>query len=261
MEKIKKVLSITITVVLVAFGAFALYAKWSRRVRGVNNLIHAVSDSAESGTPEKKIRWTLPNDDGAVLLVKSDSHTNVASALATAYSQITKRPMKIAPGAEVDEEDAPFAVMPPLNGAVHVEAPMEWKEAQATNVAAALSQQLHTTVVLAIMGDDAETGTVSIYEDGGRRFYVRHWIQIKSFTEDGIKEFTEREGEAWAMTHGYVPGPTNFLSADSMAFEDVNQLVLNLGIDVSGPPEEVKDVLVVKAAGPAGAARPAPARK
>lgn len=263
MEKVKKVLSITVTVVLVLFGIFALYAKWSRRVRGVSNLIHAASSSEQSDVPAEKIRWTLPDDDGAVLLVKSANHTNVAAALATVYTQITKRPMQVVSGAGLDEvdTDAPFAVLPALKGAVHIEAPMEWKEAQATNVAAGLSQQLHTLVVLAIMGDDAETGMVSIYEDGERRFRVRHWIQIKSFSEDGIKEFTEREGEVWAMTHGYVPGPTNFLSADSLAFQDVNQLVLNLGIDVSETPEEVKDVLVLKATGPPGTARPAPARK
>ncbi len=263
METVKKIGSILVTVVLVIFGALVLYSKWSRRVRGVSNLIEAVSStSTDSATAGKKMHWTLPDDDGSVMLVKDGSHTNVAATLATVYSQLMKRPMKVAPATEAMDEDGEFAVWPVLNGAVHVEAPMEWNPAQATNVAATMSKQLHTLVVLAIMGDDAETGTVSIYEDGERRFYVRHWIQIKSLSEDGMKEHTRREGEAWAMSHGYVPGPTNYLSGDKMPFEDVNQLVLNLGIDVSEPPEETKDALVVKPAGPAGAAvRPAAVKK
>jgi len=259
MEKVKKVLSVTVTVILVAFGVFALYAKWSRRIRNVNNLIHATSSEAD--TPTEHIRWTLPDDDGSVLLVKSPSHTNVAATLATTFTQLTKRPMRVAAADDETEDDGEFAVLPALNGAVHVEGPMEWREPQATNIAATISKQLHTLVVLAIMGDDAETGMVSIYEDGERRFFVRHRVEIKSFTEDGIKEFTEREGEAWAVTHGYVPGPTNFLSSDSLTFQDVNQLVLNLGIDVSEPPEDIKGALVVKAAGPATTTLAAPVRR
>jgi hypothetical protein len=263
MAKAKKIGSIIVTSVLVIIGVFAIYSKWSRRIRGVTNLIEAVSNGGGDGEVSgKKIRWTLPDDDGSVMLVKDGSHTNVAATLATVYSQLMKRPMRVAPATEMTDEGGEFAVWPVLNGAVHVEAPMEWNPVQATNVAATMSKQLHTLVVLAIMGDDAETGTVSIYEDGERRFYVKHWIEIKSFTEDGMKEHTQREGEAWAVTHGYVPGPTNYLSGDKMAFEDVNQLVLNLGIDVSEPPEETKDALVVKAAGPAGAApRPAAVKK
>lgn len=260
MAKVKKVLSVTVTVILVTIGVFAIYAKWSRRIRGVTNLIEAAS-SSESDTSTSKIRWTLPDDDGSVLLVKSDSQTNVAATVATAYGQLMKRPMRVVPASEAVDEEGELAVWPVLNGAVHVEGPMEWPEAQATNMAVMVSKQLHTLVVLAIMGDDAETGMVSIYEDGERRFFVRHWIQIKNFSEDGIKEFTKRDGEAWATTHGYVPGPTNYASSDKMPFEDVNQLVLNLGIDVSNPPEETKEALVVKPAGPAGAARPAAPRK
>jgi len=261
MAKTKKILTTILTIILVLIGIYAFYRKWSRRIGGMASLIEAVSSSGDSADSGKKVRWTLPDDNGSELLVKSDSQTNVAATLATVYSQIAKRPMRVVPNADELDADAQFGVMPVLKGVVQVGGPAEWQEAQATNLAATVSKQLHTTVVLAIMGDDAETGTVSIYEDGERRFYVHHWMEIKSLTEDGIKEFTQRDGDAWAAAHGYVPGPTNAASGDKMAFEDVNQLVLNLGIDVSDPPEEITGTLVVKATGPAGAARPAAGRK
>jgi len=252
-DKAKRIGSLAVTTVLVIFGAYVLYHKWSKRVSGVASLVSAITGSDDPGSGGPQIHWTLPEDDGGVLLVKSTNHTIVAKAFADAFSQVTRQTLTITAATDQYDEDASFAVYPAHKKAVSIIGPMEWPEPQASALAAALSKQLNTVVVVALMGDDAESGLVSIYENGERRFFLKRWYQITSLSEDGLKEFMGRDGEAWAKEHGYVPSPAKVLTGDTDAvpFEDVNDLVLKLGIDTSDIPDEVKGILVLKQNTPA----------
>jgi hypothetical protein len=252
-DKAKKIGGLAVTTVLVIFGACVLYNKWSKRVGGVANLVSAIAGSDESGSGDTRIRWTLPDDDAGVMLVKSVDYTSVAKAFVAAYSQVTKQNLTIATASDEFDEEASFAICPARKGAVSIMGPMEWPEPQASALGAALSKQLNTIVVVALMGDDAETGLVSIYESGERRFFLKRWYQIASLSEDGLKEFMERDGEGWATEHGYVPSPAKVLTGDTDAipFEDVNDLVLKLGMDASDAPEEIKGILILKPNTPA----------
>jgi len=193
--------------------------------------------------------------------VKHENHTNVAEAVGAAYGGVMNRAMRVTPETETAELETDLAVYPPLHGTVEIEGEVE--EPKLADVASAVSKQLNTFVVMAAMGDDAETGTVVIYENGEQRFRLRRWYRITSFREDGIKEFMECEGEEWARQHGYVPGPTNVLTADTEAvpFEDVNQLTLKLGMDVSDRPDEIHGILIVKPASASPSAPAAPRQK
>lgn len=245
-EKAKKIGSTIVTVVLVVIGAYALYTKWSKRVGRVSNLVSALTGSDESSS---SAHWTLPADSGSAMLVKASDHSKVAEMFAATYAETAKQTLNVLPATdELGDDDSGFLVFPSHKGAVEIIGPTEWAEPQASAMGAALSKQLNTFVVVSLMGDDAESGEVSIYENGERRFRLKRWYRITKLSEDGIKEFMEREGEAWAAQHGYVPGPAKVLTGDTeaMPFEDVNDLVVKLGMDTSDSPEEPKGVLLLK---------------
>ena len=117
-------------------------------------------------------------------------------------------------------------------------------------MAAGLSTEFQTPVVMALMGDDAESGVYAVFEEGERKFRMKRWYQIVNLSEDGFKEFVEREGDEWATARGYVPDPTNLIDTEFWSFHDANEFTLKLGIDTSDRSFEMTNVLLLKAASP-----------
>jgi hypothetical protein len=255
--RFKQVGSAVLTVVLVVVGCYALYHKWSRRIGAVSRLVSAIKSANSSVTGGAATHWTIPDDRASVLLVKHPNEQAVGQALADFHQEILHRTLSLV-AAQGDSPDDDFEIYAARKGTVEVNGPGEWPEQEAAAAAAALSKSFNTYVVMALMGKDGEEGIVSIYENGERRFRMKRWYKITNLSsEDGLKEFMERDGDAWAKDHGYVPGPDKVLSGDQATtpFEDVNNLVLKLGMDVSGDPENWKTVLVLKGS-PAPAGQP-----
>ena len=235
----KRVLTSIISGVLVLIGIWAIYHKIARRVHQAHDIIVSVAGKDDEGA---HVRWTLLNDNGAQLLVKNSNHTNVAQALAAANVKLLRKPLKT----EVEREDGnesegtKFYVLPAFHDAVAVYGTWDWtepvQEREAVAFAAELSKQLNTIVVMALMGDDADSGIYSVFENGERRFTLKRW-----------PEFVQREGESWAKEHGYVADPDKLMTEDAkeVPFNDANELTMKLGIDVSDAPEMPDGTLVL----------------
>jgi hypothetical protein len=236
-------------VVLVLFGIWVAYKKIARKVNRVTGIVEAVAG-------EDSFRWTLPDDSGSVLLVKSENHTNVAQVIAAAHLKLLKKPLQaiVTNTAYYVEADAEFVIAPAYKGAVEVVGSWDWSEPQqeseAASMASEVSKQLNTIVVMALMGDDAESGVYAVFENGERKFRLKRWYKIVNLSRNGLKEYVEREGEDWAKQHGYVPDPDKILTnddTDQIPFEDANDLTMSLGIDVSDSPDEVQ-IMVLREA-------------
>jgi hypothetical protein len=237
--------------VLVLIGIWAIYHKIARRVHQVHDIVVAVTGEDNEGA---HIRWTLLNDDGAQLLVKNSNHTNVAQALAAANVKLLRKPLIIEAEREDGNEsqEARFYVHQAFHDAVAVYATWDWteptQEREAASFAAELSKQLNAIVVMALMGDDGDSGIYSVFENGERRFMLKRWYKIVNLNDGALQEFVHREGENWAKEHGYVADPDKIVSDDDAKvapFNDANELTMKLGIDISDAPEMSGGTLVL----------------
>ena len=257
-SKIGSIAKKAVSIILVIIGLFALYAKWSRRIGRLTNLVKA--ESTESASD---LHWTLP--DGSALLVKHSNHTNVADALAAAHLKLVNQKLAVTSTTNIFEAEGTYFVNQVHNGTVFVGGNWDWSEAKdeksASDIAADLSKELNTTILMALLDDDGEAGICAIFENGERKFRLKRWYEIKSLRESDLKEFVERDGAEWATQHGYVADPDKVLSGDSdkAPFQDVNALTLKLGMDISDVEyEDGAYSLVLK---PEAAAAPAAAPK
>lgn len=247
--KAKKWLAAAGSAVLVLIGCWAIYKKVVKPVLGAVDLVQAIK---EADAEWENLHWTLPDDNARVLLLKADNHTNVATALVQANTRLRRSQLMVQGATDLYDEDAQFYIGAPYNGVVEVQGFWDWEEAQVSNVAAAMSTQFQAQVVMALLGDDGESGVYAVFEEGERKFWMKRWYQITSLTEDGYKEFVQREGDDWAMARGFVPDPAELMETDRFAFQDANEFTLKLGIDLSDRPYEAANFLLLK---PAGAAR------
>lgn len=224
-------------VAVLLLGCWVVYKKVVKPILGAVDIVQAI----QSG--EWDLNWTLP-EDGNALLLRADSHTNVAAALLQANARVQQERLAIQSLVDGDDTDARFYVAAPYNGVVEVQGFLDWQEAQVAAVAASLSTQFQSQVIMTLMDDLGESGVYAVFDGGEQKFRMRRWYRMTGFTD--YKEFVEREGEEWAVAQGFVPDPAELVETDRVSFQDANEFTIKLGIDISDRPFDFTNYLVLR---------------
>jgi hypothetical protein len=217
---------------------YSVGSKWYRRVKTAARAIAAVTADKSEGETGRQYEWTLPSDDGLMILVRATNAVSVGQACIEYQKTKFRRALTLAPTKSDEAEDGDrFLIRPASSDCVQVDGPMSADEAAAKafmGMAKDLSQALQTMTVAAVMGDDAETGVFGIYEKGQQVFWCEREISIAN---GDLKETVRTSGDDWATGKGFKP-------ADGFAkftMEDANDLTRRLGFKFEGqqPPDKL----------------------
>ncbi|MGC3959486.1 MAG: hypothetical protein QM813_16530 [Verrucomicrobiota bacterium] len=198
----------------VLWGIVASIDKISQKVTAVANLITWVKEltghgdnkaADETSTSLAKITNVLPDDDGTMVLVKSSDVAGVTQACVEFYGERNKQKLFILATTNATIEGN-FMAHATDNGYVVIDGSIFWEDkdvANLTTLAEFISKKLATTSIAALIGDDAETGVVAIYESGERKFRCDRSIRIGA---GELIEDVKLEGQPWAAGLGFKPG-------------------------------------------------------
>jgi hypothetical protein len=214
----------------VLWGLVASIDKISRKVTAVADLIAWVKDltghgDAKNSDESSTITNVLPDDDGTMVLVKATDAAVVAQACVDFSSERTKQKLFMLTTTNAASEGN-FMAHATDNGYVVIDGSIFWEEKDVTNFTALaefLSKKLATTSVAALMGDDAETGLVTIFENGERKFRCERNIRIRG---GDLIEDVKLEGQAWATGLGFKPGEDGW---KGFTMYDADDLAQHLG--------------------------------
>lgn len=228
---------LVLVALVVAVIAFVVVQKVMRGINRFREFAQAVQEAAtNSASASAQQTWTLPDDDGTALLVKHTNEMDVAKACAEYWQQTFRKKMVITTSTNLfdTDEEAVYLIEPAWNNAVKLDGPLFWDEKQVAileGLAKFVSRKLSTTTVSALMGDDAEGGVVTIFENGEKKFRCERHIMIKN---GDLEEVVKVEGEAWAAGLGFKPAEGDF---KKFTMEDANNLTHHIGIKTAGRPE------------------------
>lgn len=218
----------------ILWGIVASIDKISQKVTAVANLIAWVKgltghgdDKASDGTSTAltQVSNVLPDDDGTLLLVKTADVAAVAQACVGFYGEHNKQKLFTLATTNAAFEGN-FMAHATDNGYVVIDGSIFWEEKDVANLTALaefLSKKLATTSVSALMGDDAETGVVAIYENGERKFRCDRNIRIGA---GELIEDVKLEGQNWATGLGFKPGEDGW---KGFTMDDADNLAQHLG--------------------------------
>lgn len=218
----------------VLWGIVASIDKISQKVTAVSNLIAWVKgltghgdDQAADGTSTTVTQITnvLPDDDGTMVLVKTNDAAAVAQVCVDFYSERTKQKLFTLMTTNAASEGN-FMAHATDNGYVVIDGSIFWEEKDAASLTALaefLSKKLTTISVAALMGDDAETGVVTIYENGERKFQCERDIRLRG---GDLVDDVKLEGQSWATGLGFKPGKDGW---KGFTMDDADNLAQHLG--------------------------------
>jgi hypothetical protein len=223
---------LVVAAALVGFGI-----KCARRISFIKDIAQAIKEAGTNDVAGAYVNnWTLPDDDGTAVIIKHTNETAVAQACADYWAQTFRKKMTIKNSTNLFEtdEDAVYMVEPAHNGCVKIDGPLFWDEketATMNGLALFLSRKFATTSVCAMIGDDAESGVFTVYENGEKEFRCERHIMIKN---GDIEEVVKVDGDAWATGLGFKPGEGGY---KGFTMEDANELTHHLGLKLAGRPE------------------------
>ncbi len=217
----------------VLWGLVATIDKISQKVTAVANLItwvkeltgHGDAKADDTSHVASQITNVLPDDDGTMLLVKTADAAAVAQACVEFYGERNKQKL-FSQVTTNHSTEGNFMLHATDNGYVVIDGSIFWEEKDVANLTALaefLSKQLATTSVSALMGDDAETGVVAIYENGERKFRCERSIRIRG---GDLVEDVKIEGQSWATGLGFKPGEDGW---KGFTMSDADDLAQHLG--------------------------------
>ena len=245
---VKNILKTVLAVLIIGITCLGFGWKWYRRIRGVVNSVEAINGSDSVGADYK---WTLPDDDGVMMIVRHTNEMQVAQACSDFWREQMRTNYAISTITANDEvsDDARYFVQPAYNGNVRIDGPIMWDEQETnfTRMSEYVSQKLDTMVVEALIGDDAEGGLFMVFDKGERKFRLERTLM---FANNDIKEIVNVEGDAWANSTGFKPSTNGYAH---FTIEDANDLTHHLGFKLYDMPEPAS-CLVLKDKGPINAA-------
>lgn len=206
----------------------------------------ATSDEATSvsmgGKKGATAQTVLPDDNGIMLLVKNADANAVAQACVDFYAERNKT--KLYSGVTTnDAAEGLFNLHTANDSYVEIDGSIVWEEQDVQNVNSLsefLSKKLATTSVCALMGDDAESGTVAIYENGERKFRCDHEIRLR---KGDLVDAVKLDGQAWAAGLGFKPGVKGW---NGFTMDDADHLAQQLGFKPTSAPPNSWIVLATK---------------
>jgi hypothetical protein len=243
-------------ILFIGIGLIGSFDKWSRRISFVKDIVQFVrsfsssdSKSSEAGAAAS-VDWTLPDDNGVMMLVKATNETAVAEACAEHLTQQLKTKVssvKVTSREPELDEASLYVVDPAYNGCVALSGALTWDDKEVRRVDSLvefLSKKLNTTAVGVLMDDDAEFGIFFVYENGQRRFRLDRSFKI----QDGdLQEVVKLDGETWATGLGFKPGEEGF---KGFTMEDANALTEHLGLKLAGRPDPASCIVLRSGAKP-----------
>lgn len=179
-------------------------------------LVHDVGTKPEN---------VLPNDDGTMVLVKTADAAAVAQACVDFYADHNKQKL-FSIATTNDTVEGLFQVHKVDGGYVEIDGSLFWEEKDVANLTALsefLSKKFSAPCVCALMGDDAETGTVAIYENGERKFRCDRSMRLRN---GDLIEDVKLDGQAWASGLGFKPGEDGW---KGFTMDDADNLAQHLG--------------------------------
>lgn len=222
---------------LIALAVFGSYLKSAQR-----SLVHDALDwvvAKVTGKSVDKERTTdstavpiatapenvLPDDDGTIVLVKHPDPAAVAQACVEFYAQHHKQKLFSKVVTQDDDVEGLFLIHPVDGDYVQMDGSMFWEEKDIANLTALtefLAKKFSARCICALMGDDAETGVVAIYENGERKFRCDRNMRMRG---GDLVDDVKLEGQAWATGLGFKPGEAGWKGFTMYDADDLAQHV------------------------------------
>jgi len=202
---------------------------WDKATGSSSKKDKVIVTTAESGETSQTMKWeVLPADSATAIIVKTEDQPAVVAACTEFYLRTFKQ--KIFAGSTTNVFEVPssalYLVLPAKLGSVEINGPSFFNDQVNTNLHSMsefISRKLNATTVCALIGDDAETGIVTIYENGERKFHSEHSITIAA---GEIQDVCKVTGDDWATGLGFKTGVDGF---KKFSMDDAERLVQLLG--------------------------------
>lgn len=195
-----------------------------------------------AGKESAAIKTVLPDDNGIMVLVKQPDAAAVAQGCVDFYAEHNKQKLYSLTTTN-DQAEGVFMVQAVDNSYVEIDGAISWEAKDVANVTALsefLSKKFATTCVCALMGDDAEAGTVVIYENGERKFRCDRELRIRN---GDVVDDVKIAGQAWATGLGFQPGADGW---KGFTMEDADHLTQQIGFKPSGKTPVTRIALATK---------------
>lgn len=231
-----KMISGLLVFLVVGFGTFKLVSKWGRRLSVLHSVMTSEQDSDSTSSGEES-KWTLPDDDGTMVLVKTTNDVAVAQACADYCAGVLQKRLvasRVTASDGVVEEEGLYLVRPEYNGCIEIDGPILWDDKQTailTGLSQFLSRKFGTMTICSLMGDDAEGGIFLVFEKGEKKFRGEHHIMIKN---GDLEEIGTTEGDAWATSVGFKAKEGDF---KKFTMDDANSFTHQLGFKLYDRPD------------------------
>jgi hypothetical protein len=202
---------------------------WEKATGSTSKKDKVIAVPVETSNQGSTVKWeVLPADSATAIFVKTEDQPAVIAACTEFYLKTFKQ--KLFTGTTTNVHNVPdsalYIVLPAKLGTVEINGPSFFNDQINTNLHSMsefISRKLSAATVCALIGDDAETGIVTIYENGERKFHSEHSITIAA---GDIKDVTKVTGEEWATGLGFKTGVDGY---KKFSMDDAERLVQLLG--------------------------------
>jgi hypothetical protein len=237
-----RVLSACLAVAVLGFGAWRFGSKWYKRI----SLVVQVASAAGEGSANADKTSGPVNlwyEKCAVLFIKHTNHLEVAEACKDYWKLKLHKNLTLVNSSQEYTEPGEYELIPAHNGYVRIVGAFEWPIPQHEGLAQHLSQTFGTRVFEWRTETFADTYHFGVYDHGARQFHAQMDIKMSGGEP---REIVTTEGNEFAITNGYKPGPEGFKDFQVLEADKITQrLGMNLGDEKEGV--EVKTMLLKEA--------------
>jgi hypothetical protein len=197
-------------------------SRWSTPSKEAYKAAGAKRERAAASDPDKT---NFRADDQTILIVKHTNDLEVANACVEFWRVKLRRKLTLLSTKDALFEEGQFGVMPAHHGAVEIVGPKTWPKSQAEALTLHLSERFGTLAVHTWDNDFSGEWLFTACENGQKKFHAD--MSLKGRTLADAEETVTTEGNEWATSHGYKPGPEGFTAFDE---EDADRILKKLGI-------------------------------
>jgi hypothetical protein len=203
---------------------------WLRTIAAVGQTSGESDKDGQAANEPQNLDFT----DAVVLFVAHSNHLVVVEACQDYWRDQLHKELTVVPEAETNSDESEYEIIPAHNGYVRIVGALDWPQAEFEGLAEYLSRRFNTRVFE--MRDEESSGAYhfGVYERGDQKFHAQ--MEVK--TENGEdREIVTTEGNDWALTNGYTPGPEGFSSFD---LHDGDKITQYLGMKLWDEPDDAE---------------------